>query len=106
MEVDDADVEEGLQTSTRLAVEFTEQGMLGISFGSDTDDLAPPIKVTRVTARGLAVKDSRMRPGLTIVRINGEDCSSWPLKQVVGTIKPLTRDSRPLVLEFLEDEPT
>ena len=86
---------------TRLAVEFTEQGKLGMSFGSDTDDAVPPIKVTRVTAGGLAAKDSRMRPGLTIVRIAGKDCSSWPLKQIVGTIKA---SSRPLALEFLEDE--
>ena len=91
----------GLATPTRVAVEFSEAGRLGMSFGSDTDDGAPPVKVTRVTSGGLAAADGNIRTGMTIVRIGDSDCSSWPLKQVVSAIKAAPR---PLTLEFLPED--
>jgi hypothetical protein len=87
-------------SATRMAVEFSAAGKLGMSFGSDTDD-APPVTVTRVTKGGLAAANGSIRPGMTIVRIGDADCTSWPIKQVISAIKAAPR---PLVLEFLLPE--
>jgi hypothetical protein len=84
-------------TTSRVAVEFSGAGKLGMSFGSDTDD-APPVKVTRVTSGALAAADGRIRPGMSIVRIAGADCTSWSIQQVISAIKGAPR---PLTLEFL-----
>ena len=87
-------------TTTRVVVEFSAAGKLGMSFGSDTDG-APPVKVTRVTSGGLAAADGRIRPGMPILRIAGADCTSWSMQQVIGAIRAAPR---PLTLEFLQLE--
>ena len=59
-----------------LRVVFEEQGKLGISFGSESTKGAPPVRITKVAADGLAAKDPRIVEGLEIRRIAGVDCST------------------------------
>ena len=59
-----------------LRVVFEEQGKLGISFGSESTKGAPPVRITKVAADGLAAKDSRIVEGLEIRRIADVDCST------------------------------
>lgn len=87
-------------TPTRIAVEFSATGKLGMSFDSDTEDGASPVRVTRVTSGSLAANDGRVRTGMVIARIGDADCTSWPLRQVVDTIKAAPR---PLALEFFPE---
>ena len=59
-----------------LRVVFEEQGKLGISFGSESTKGAPPVRITKVAADGLAAKDPRIVEGLEIRRIADVDCST------------------------------
>lgn len=48
-------------------------GALGMTFGSDSVDGSPPIKITKIKPTGLAAFTPSLRRGLVITEIQGDD---------------------------------
>ena len=79
---------------------FEKEGPLGITFGSDSSNGAPPVKISRINQTGLGAMQPALRRGLVIVSIQGESVKGLSLKEVITQIKTARR---PLTLEFEKD---
>jgi hypothetical protein len=78
-----------------FTVVFAKDGPLGLSFGSKAGS-KPPVTVTKVGVEA-ARSHARLRVGMVIVGVNGEDMRNKPLETVTGTIRS---SGRPIELEF------
>jgi hypothetical protein len=83
---------------TSVTVEFRHEGTLGMSFEGHEGTLKAPVRIAKLSDGGPALADGRLKVGMTIVTILGEDCREDSLKQVLAKIRNATR---PLALEFV-----
>ena len=82
-----------------ISVTFTEKGSLGLNLTNFSDGCM----ILRLTEGGQAAKHSELKVGLPVKSVGGEDvsgCSHWEVADAICNHK-----SRPLVMEFVSDEP-
>ena len=78
----------------RVVVAFAQEGRLGFSFSRDSN---PPFVVAKIAPQTLAAQEPRLRVGMALVAVQGEEVAGMPYDDVLGRL----RAARPLELAFV-----
>jgi hypothetical protein len=88
------------QTTTSKEVQFTfpSAGKLGIVFPSGV----VPLTVAKKRPQGLAVGYARLKPGMTLTRVQGESVTGWSYRETLDRIAAVQRPAQELELGFTQ----
>eukprot|EP01047_Picozoa_sp_COSAG01_P009506 COSAG01_NODE_391_length_17672_cov_4.507369_4_plen_560_part_00 len=97
---DDGTTAPAQQTTTSKEVQFAfpSAGKLGIVFPAGV----VPLTVAKKRPQGLAVGYARLKPGMTLTRVQGESVTGWSYRETLDRIASVQRPAQELVLGFAQ----
>ena len=89
------ELDDQAQPPPRVQVMLSGEGRLGLSFSRDS---TPPFTIAKIAPLTLAAQEPRLRLGMALVAVQGEDIAGLQYDVVIGRLREATR---PLSLSFV-----